>query len=145
MRSSLWSFLACKIHEFWRWKLWDQNFVPFDLEHIHIKESKKPGYTFSFELRTKFVWSHDLIILFFHKKNSAFLNYLYFFQKTWKSGPVASCVTIIIKKIPNSNPNVHANRFWELTLREISMAFTVQMSWLKLFEFCHPSLTQGWS
>ena len=56
----LWSILVCKIHEFWRWKLWDQNFVSFDSRNIYIKESTKPGFTFSIALRTKFVWSHGL-------------------------------------------------------------------------------------
>ena len=62
MRSPLWSILVCKIPEFWRWKLWDQNFVPFDSGNTHIRESKKPGFTFSIELRTKFVWYHGLIL-----------------------------------------------------------------------------------
>ena len=57
------SILVCKIPEFWRCKLWDQNFVSFDSGNIHIKESKKPGFTFSFELRTKFVWPHCLLLL----------------------------------------------------------------------------------
>ena len=39
----------------WRCKLFDQNFVSFDLENIRIKESKKQGFTFSIELRAKFV------------------------------------------------------------------------------------------
>ena len=60
MRSPLWSTLVCKIPEFWRWKLWDQNLVPLDSGNIHIKESKKPGFTFSVELRTKFVWPDSL-------------------------------------------------------------------------------------
>ena len=45
MGSSFWPILVCKKAEFWRWKLWDQNFVPFDLRKIHIKESKKTGFT----------------------------------------------------------------------------------------------------
>ena len=52
------SILVCKIPEFWRCKMWDQSFASFDSGNIHIKESKKPGFTFSFELRTKLVWSH---------------------------------------------------------------------------------------
>ena len=47
MGSPLWYILVCKIPEIWRWKLWDQNFVPFDSGNIHIKESKKAGFTFS--------------------------------------------------------------------------------------------------
>ena len=31
--------------------------------NIHIKESQKPGFTFSIEWRTKFVWSHVLNML----------------------------------------------------------------------------------
>ena len=54
----LWSIVVCKIPEFWRWKLWDQNFVTFDSGNIQIKESEEPGFTFSIELRTKFVWSY---------------------------------------------------------------------------------------
>ena len=50
----------CKIPEFWWWKLWDQNFVPFDSGNIETNESKKSGFTFSIELRSKFVWSHGL-------------------------------------------------------------------------------------
>ena len=45
------SIQFCKKPEFWRWKLWDLNFVPFDSGNIHIEESKKSGFTFSFELR----------------------------------------------------------------------------------------------
>ena len=55
--SYLWFILICKISEFSRWKLWDQNFVPFPSGNIHIKESKKPSFTFSIELRTKLLWS----------------------------------------------------------------------------------------
>ena len=36
-------------------KLLDQNFVSFNLENIHIKESKKQVFTLSIEFRTKFV------------------------------------------------------------------------------------------
>ena len=57
------SILVCKISEFWRWKLWDQNFLLFDSGNIHIKETKKPGLTFAIELRPKFVWSHGLIFI----------------------------------------------------------------------------------
>ena len=57
------SILVSKIPDFWRCKLWDQNFVSFDPGNIHIKESKKTGFTFSFQLRTKFVWSHGLLLL----------------------------------------------------------------------------------
>ena len=34
------STLVCKIPEFWRCKLWDQNFVSLDSGNIHIKENK---------------------------------------------------------------------------------------------------------
>ena len=54
-KSQNWSIL--------RWKLWDQNFVPFDSGNTHLKESKKPSFTFSVELQTKFVWSHGLFII----------------------------------------------------------------------------------
>ena len=43
MRSPLWSILVFKIHGFWRWKQWDQNFVPLDSGIIHINESKNPA------------------------------------------------------------------------------------------------------
>ena len=33
------------------------------IQETHIKESKYPSFTFSKELRTKFVWSHGLIDL----------------------------------------------------------------------------------
>ena len=56
------SILVCKISEFWRCKLWDQKFFLFDSGNIHIKESKKLGFTFSIELRTKFVWSPGLLL-----------------------------------------------------------------------------------
>ena len=46
MGSLLRSILVCKIPEFWKWKQWDQNFVRFDSGNIHIRESKKPGFTF---------------------------------------------------------------------------------------------------
>ena len=57
------SILVCKILEFCRCKLWDQNFVSFDSGNIRIKECKKPGFIFSFVLKTKFVWSYDLLLL----------------------------------------------------------------------------------
>ena len=41
-----WSILVCKVPEFWRWNIGDQNFVLFDSGNIHIKESKEPGFTF---------------------------------------------------------------------------------------------------
>ena len=53
-------FWSVKYLSFWRWNLWDRNFVPLDSGNIHIKESKEPGFTFSIELRTKFVWSHGV-------------------------------------------------------------------------------------
>ena len=56
-------FWSAKIPEFWRCKLWDQYFVSFDSGNIHIKESKKTGFIFSFELRTKVFWSHGLLLL----------------------------------------------------------------------------------
>ena len=52
MGSRFWSILVCKIPEFWRWKLWDQNFVPFVSGNIHIKETKKTGFTFAIQLIT---------------------------------------------------------------------------------------------
>ena len=55
--------LVCKVPEFWRCKLWDKNSVSFNSGNIHIKESKKRGFTFSLELRTKFVWSYGLLLL----------------------------------------------------------------------------------
>ena len=57
------SILVCKIPEFWRCKLWDQKFASFDSENINIKESEKRGFTFSIEMRTKFVWSPGLLLL----------------------------------------------------------------------------------
>ena len=38
------SILICKIPEFWRCKLGDQNFVSFDSGNIHIKDSKKEQF-----------------------------------------------------------------------------------------------------
>ena len=32
----LWFILVFEIPEFWRWKLWNQNFLPFDSGNIHI-------------------------------------------------------------------------------------------------------------
>ena len=55
------SILVCKIPEFRRCKLWNQNFVSLDSRKIYIKESENPSFTFSFELRFKFVWSHGLL------------------------------------------------------------------------------------
>ena len=62
----VWSILVCKIPEFWRWKLWDQKFIPSDLRNIQIKESKKPGFTFSIKLRTKF-GAHSLLFAFLQR------------------------------------------------------------------------------
>ena len=36
------------------------NFGLFDSGNVHIRGSKKPGFTFPMELRTKFVSSHGL-------------------------------------------------------------------------------------
>ena len=47
------SILICKIPEFYRCKLWDENFASFDSENIHIKKCKKLGFTFSFVLRNQ--------------------------------------------------------------------------------------------
>ena len=69
MGSPLWFILVCKLPEIWRWKLWDQNFLLFNSGNIHIKESKKPGFTFSIELRTAFVWSHGLYSLVYFRRN----------------------------------------------------------------------------
>ena len=60
--SPIWFILVSKILEFRRWKLWDKNFVPFHSGNIHVRESKKPGFTFSIELKAKFVWSHGLLL-----------------------------------------------------------------------------------
>ena len=49
--SPLWSILVCKIPEFWSRKLRDQDFVLYDSGNIHFEESKKPGFTFSNELK----------------------------------------------------------------------------------------------
>ena len=40
----------------------------FDSRSILIKESKKPGCNFSIDLRTKFAWSHGVILLSTHLK-----------------------------------------------------------------------------
>ena len=47
------SVLVCKVPEFWRCKLWDQNFVSFDSGNIHIKESEKPGFFFFFRVENE--------------------------------------------------------------------------------------------
>ena len=60
--SPIWFILVSKILEFRRWKLWDKNLVPFHSGNIHVRESKKPGFTFSIELKAKFVWSHGLLL-----------------------------------------------------------------------------------
>ena len=76
--SPVWSILVSKIPDFRRWKLWDKNFVPFHSGNIHIKESKKPGFTFSIELTAKFVWSRGLLLPDFEngdKKMKTFLKH----------------------------------------------------------------------
>ena len=75
----LWSILVCNIPEFRRWKLWDQNFIPFDSGNIQIEESKKPGFTFSIDLRTKFVWSHRL----YYKPLQFMFSKKYLVEKSW--------------------------------------------------------------
>ena len=47
--------------EFWRWKLWDQNFVPSYSETYTLRKVKNQVFILSIELRTKFVWSHGLL------------------------------------------------------------------------------------
>ena len=66
MRFPLRSILVYKIHESWRWELWDQNFISFDSGNIQIKESKKTGFTFTIELRINFVWSYGLLRKILH-------------------------------------------------------------------------------
>ena len=69
--STFWALTDCDIH-FCIWKMskfvfmgspFDQNLFPFNSGNIHIKETKEPGFTFSNELKTKFVWSHGLNLL----------------------------------------------------------------------------------
>ena len=60
MGSLLWSILVCKIPELRRWKLWNPNFALFDSGNIHIKEFRKPIFTFSTVLKTKFAWLHAI-------------------------------------------------------------------------------------
>ena len=72
--SPIWFILVSKILEFWRWKLWDKNFVPFHSGNIHIRESKKTGFTFSIELKAKFVWTHGLLLLDFENGDKNILN-----------------------------------------------------------------------
>ena len=60
MGLSLWSILFCKIPEFLEVEAVNQNFVSLDSESIQIKESKKLGFTFSIEMRTKLISSHGL-------------------------------------------------------------------------------------
>ena len=72
MRSALWSILVCKIPEFWRWKLRNQNVFPFDSGNMHIEKSKKPGFTFSIGLRINskisraISWSNSTYPYFIH-------------------------------------------------------------------------------
>ena len=82
--STFWALTVCDVH-FCIWKLpkfifmgssfcpfWSAKYLNFGgvsceirifySGNIHIKESKKPGFTFSIELRTKFVWSRGLLL-----------------------------------------------------------------------------------
>ena len=102
-RSPLWSILVCKIPELWRWKLWDQNFVPFKSGNKQIKKSKKPGFTFSLELRTKFVWSHGLWKLLAKKKQKTF------FLVLWK---MSFSTRLIFLKYSSQNSQNHMMSEW---------------------------------
>ena len=74
MGSPLWSILVCKIPEFLEVKAVRSEFCSIRYrKHTHSKESKEPGFPFSIDLRTKFVWSHGLLIYF---SISFFLNIL---------------------------------------------------------------------
>ena len=53
-------------------RLRDQNSAPFDSGNIHIKESKNPGFTFSIQLKTKFFWSHNLLVWTFIQNTVCF-------------------------------------------------------------------------
>ena len=63
-------FWSAKILEFWKWKLWNQNFFRFDSGNIHIEETKKTVFNFSIELRINskifrvISWSTDQPIRF---------------------------------------------------------------------------------
>ena len=63
-----WPILICKIPEFWRQKLWDQVFLRLDSGNVHIEENKKPGLTFSTQLRInsknfrEILWSNGLYL-----------------------------------------------------------------------------------
>ena len=80
----LWSILVCEIPEICRWKLWKQNIVSFDSGNINIKESKKPGLTFSVELRTKFVWSHVLFVKKIVFEWNLYFRWTYYFGKRFE-------------------------------------------------------------
>ena len=56
-----WSILVYKILEFWRRKLWDENFVLFDSGKIHITESKSQVllYLSSWELNLSDLMVYD--------------------------------------------------------------------------------------
>ena len=82
MGSPLRSILVCKIPEFWKWKLWDQNFVRFDSGNIHIRGSKKPGFTFDNQIcliSLSILFCHCLLLFLFWFRvlflNSLFLNF----------------------------------------------------------------------
>ena len=101
--SPLWSILVCKIPELWRWKLWDQNFVSFKSGYKQIKKSKKPGFTFSLELRTKFVWSHSLWQLLAKKKQKTF------FLVLWK---MSFSTRLTFLKCSSQNSQNHMMSEW---------------------------------
>ena len=85
--STFWALTVCDIH-FCIWKLpkfifmgssfrpfwsakhlnfggvsWEIRILSRSIQKTHIKESKKIGSTFSFELRTKFAWCYGLLLL----------------------------------------------------------------------------------
>ena len=78
--SPLSPIMVCKIPEFWRWKLWLQDFVSFNSENIHFEESKKNKFYFFYRVENKFQNFKGNPMVYFHGKCGALLDLVAFVQ-----------------------------------------------------------------
>ena len=100
----LWSILVCKIPELRRWKLWNPIFALFDSGSIHIKEIRKPTFTFSTVLKTKFAWLHGI--------RGNFLFFFWSSQKVRSLEPIEKILISLITGEPVSATMSIARLWW---------------------------------
>ena len=141
--------------EFWRWKLWDQNFVPFISGNIHIKDSKKPGFIVSIELRTKFDWFHGLSLKVSKEISKTDWKYSWGFQKKFQMSKLKTKSTSPVKRLvkrKHSRP-LMLGEFDELVqwllkatrckVNTLVITFTASATQQRAWQHCYPRLNKS--